>query len=53
MSKLIECPNCLGTGDEFVKGKYPRKCRTCTGEGVVSSDIASNFIDEHLYDSLL
>ena len=53
MSKLVECPNCIGTGEEFVKGKYPRACYTCGGKGVVTTDIASNFIGEHLYDSLL
>jgi DnaJ-class molecular chaperone len=53
MNKLIECPNCIGTGDDFVNGKYPRKCRTCKGEGVVHADTVSNYIEEHLYDTLL
>lgn len=53
MSKLVQCPNCFSTGEEFYKGKYPRKCRTCEGQGMVSIYIASNFISEHLYDNLL
>ena len=52
MSKKVECPNCIGTGEEFVKGKYPRLCRTCTGEGTVNEEVAHNYLDEHLFDSL-
>lgn len=50
--KLVECPNCIGTGSEFWKGKYPRTCRTCQGEGVVDKIISDDFLENHLYDSL-
>jgi DnaJ-class molecular chaperone len=52
MSKLTECPNCLGTGEEFYKGRYPRQCKTCKGQGVVTTDVYHNFLGEHLYDTI-
>lgn len=37
MKRLIECPTCVGTGEEFFKGKIVRVCGTCKGEGVIYS----------------
>jgi len=51
-NKLVECPKCIGTGDEFWKGKHPRKCRTCLGKGVVDKVVADDFIENHLFDSI-
>jgi len=50
--KKTECPNCLGSGEEFYKGKYPRPCYICKGAGVVNIEVAQNYLDEHLFDSL-
>ena len=47
-----ECPNCLGTGEEFFKGKWPRTCYICKGKCTVSVEVAQNYLDEHLFDSL-
>lgn len=48
----LECPNCIGSGEEFVKGKYPKACHLCKGEKVVEQAIAEDFIHNHLYDTL-
>jgi DnaJ-class molecular chaperone len=51
MNKLVECPNCLGTGEEFFKGRFPRGCSTCKGEGVVDKSIENAFVkDLHIYN---
>ena len=52
MSKLVECPNCLGTGEEVIKGRYAKPCKYCNGEGMLDSEIAESLIDEHFYDDL-
>lgn len=52
MSKLVECPNCLGTGEELIKGKYMKKCKYCDGTGKTEELIASAFLDGHLYDTI-
>ena len=52
MSKLIDCPNCLGTGEALVKGRYMKTCKFCKGDGVVSSEIAEALVDEHLLDDI-
>jgi len=50
MSKLVECPSCIGTGEVLHKGKYIKKCKYCDGDGMVPQVIADAFIDEHLWD---
>jgi len=51
MNKLVECPNCLGTGEELFKGRFPKKCTTCKSDGMVSEDIANVFISNlKVYD---
>ena len=52
MSKLVECPNCIGAGVELIKGKYPKQCRTCAGLGMVNEDVEHDYLENHLYDSL-
>jgi hypothetical protein len=52
MSKLVDCPNCLGIGEEVIKGKYARLCRTCKGQGKVDSDVEHDFLENHLFDEL-
>lgn len=42
MSKLVECPNCLGTGEEILK-RRARACSTCGGVGKVDNDIAEAY----------
>jgi len=52
MSKLVECPNCIGAGEELIKGKFLKQCHTCKGLGMVSQDIERDYLENHLYDSL-
>jgi len=52
MSKLVECPNCLGTGEEVIKQKYARPCRFCKGIGMLDEEIAESLIDEKFYEDL-
>lgn len=52
MSQLVECPNCLGTGEELIKGKYMKPCRFCKGEGMLEDEIAESLIDERFYEDL-
>lgn len=52
MSKLVECPNCLGTGETLKKGKFLKKCPYCDGEGMVTDEISESLIDERFYDDL-
>lgn len=40
----IECPCCLGTGEEIYKGKFPKSCSLCKGEGNVDSVLAEDYI---------
>tara|TARA_R110002124_G_scaffold281430_1_gene455646 strand:+ start:5329 stop:5493 length:165 start_codon:yes stop_codon:yes gene_type:complete len=49
MPKLVECPNCLGTTEELYKGKYPRTCHTCKGEGMVDEIISDAYINSLNY----
>ena len=51
MSKLVECPNCLGTGEALVYGKYMKQCKFCKGHGVVDMVTAKGLINEHLLDN--
>ena len=44
MSKKVECPSCIGTGQEVYKGKYPKKCSLCKGEKIVESELAEDFV---------
>lgn len=44
MSKLVECPNCLGTGEELYKGKFLKTCKVCNGIGMVDKVISDSFI---------
>ena len=43
MSKFIECPKCLGTG-EAVFWLTLKKCSICMGKKTVHPDIAEDFI---------
>jgi len=52
MSKLVECPNCLGSGEELIKGKFAKSCRYCKGDGMLDSEIAESLIDERFYEDL-
>lgn len=49
MSKLTECPKCLGTGEEVyigTKKKFvQKKCNLCEGEGMLDTDIADDYVD--------
>ncbi len=44
MSKDVECPCCLGTGEIVLRGKYKKKCNICEGTGKTSSEIAEDYI---------
>jgi len=48
MSKLVECPNCLGVGEEVIKGKYLKLCRFCKGDGMIDKELSESLIDEKL-----
>lgn len=48
-NKLVECPNCLGTCEELYKGRFPKKCTTCKGDGMVNEDVANNYISSLNY----
>jgi len=52
MSKLVECPNCLGTGEEVIKGTRVVVCSYCSGNGMMDSELAESLIDERFYDDL-
>lgn len=52
MSKLVECPNCLGTGETLKKGKFLKTCPYCSGEGMVPDEISESLIDERFYEDL-
>ena len=47
-SKLIECPRCIGTGEEVYNKKKVKQCSTCKGHGMVDEHIAEAFIGEEL-----
>jgi DnaJ-class molecular chaperone len=49
MNKLVECPNCLGVGEELYNGKFPKTCGTCKGDGMVDKDIAKVYISSLKY----
>jgi len=51
IDKLVECPNCLGITEVFIrKGRASaiKKCNCCNGKGKVKSEIADAYIHEHL-----
>lgn len=50
MNKLVECPNCLGTGEEVIKGTRVVPCSYCKAEGMIDSEIAESLIDERFYE---
>ena len=52
MSKLVECPNCLGSGEEVIKGKRVKTCKYCKGDGMMDDEIATSLIDEKFYEEL-
>lgn len=44
MSKEVECPCCLGTGQEILSGKHLKVCSLCKGKGIVKSALAEDYI---------
>ena len=44
MSHTIECPSCLGTGEQFNGGLKFRKCTLCNGKGKVPPALAEDYI---------
>ena len=52
MSKLVECPNCLGTGEMVIKGTRIKPCSYCKANGMVNAEIAESLIDERFYEDL-
>lgn len=43
-SKLVECDECLGSGESFVKNKI-EICKTCDGLGKTSIDRNKAYVD--------
>ena len=50
MSKLVECPQCLGTGQVVIKGRA-KTCNLCNGEGHVPVALEQSFIDSLKWDN--
>ena len=48
-NKLVECPNCLGVGEELYKGRFPKTCSTCKGNGMVNKDVESVYLSTLKY----
>ena len=49
MNRLVECPNCLGTGETVInKNQKLKFCKYCNGNGMVDSEIAESLVDESL-----
>lgn len=44
MNKLVDCPECLGTGETLFKGRWAKKCKCCNGNEVTEQDIADSFL---------
>lgn len=49
MNKLVECPNCLGSGEELHKGRFPKTCTTCKGDGVVDKLVSEAYLSTLKY----
>lgn len=49
MNKLVECPNCLGSGEELHKGRFPKTCTTCKGDGVVDKLVSQAYLSTLKY----
>jgi DnaJ-class molecular chaperone len=49
MSNLVECPNCLGSGEEVYKKNYVKTCKYCKGDGMVNEEISESLLNQHLF----
>ena len=47
MENKIECPNCLGQGEEFNRRtKKPKECKLCEGEGSVEEIVSDAYLHQ-------
>lgn len=47
MSKLVNCPNCLGSGEEInFEGTKVQKCSTCKGDGFVTPETEQTYLNK-------
>lgn len=50
MNNKLECPHCIGVGEEIVvvneKEFYNKICHLCDGEGIVDEDVSNTYISD-------
>lgn len=55
MKRSVDCPKCLGTGEEVFVGKKKsfaqKKCNLCDGMGLTDDDLAEDFIESNIIDN--
>ena len=50
MNEIIECPNCLSTGETLIKGNWMKPCKFCKGLGTLPLDLAHSLINGQALD---
>lgn len=49
MASKVECPKCVGLGEEF-NGRFMKRCKLCGGDKIVDEEAAEAYLENIMED---